>query len=81
MRRVLWISLLLLGAGCGFVDSQLKRGPNGEPSALENEVRAIAPLGGPWGQVALGAVTLAASVWAGLHAKQANQNTKEEKVG
>lgn len=63
-------------AGCGFIDGQLRRGPNGEPSALEQEVKAAQPVLGPWGALASGLVTLAVGIYGAVHSKGANDNVK-----
>jgi hypothetical protein len=81
VRRVLWISVLCLSlAGCDFVHGELDHKP-GQDSKIEEQVKAVAPVLGPWGTLAIAIATAATAVFGGYHAMQANQNTKEEKVG
>ena len=78
MRNVGMGLLFVVGlSGCGLVDSQLSRGPSGEPSKLEQEVKAAQPVLGPYGALATVAATLAASVYGAFHSKKANDNTKD----
>ena len=62
-------------SGCNFADSQLKRGPNGEDSQLEQEVKAASPVLGPYGALATALATLAAGVYGAFHAREANKQT------
>jgi hypothetical protein len=75
LRQVTLAALLAAGVGCQAVDSQLRRGPNGEPSALEQEVRAVAPAAGPYGQLAILLAGVAASAYGAFHAREANKQT------
>lgn len=78
IMRCAFMVVLMGGVGCGFMDSQLSRGPNGEESKLEQEVKAVAPLAGPYGTLAISLATVAAGIYGAFHAKQANENTKAE---
>jgi hypothetical protein len=77
MKKILLLSVLCL-SGCGFVDGQLSKGPNGEDSKLEQEVKAVAPLAGPYGTLAISLATVAAGIYGAFHAKKANENTKPD---
>ena len=74
MKRFLPFALVIL-SGCGLMDSQLSRGPNGEDSKLEQEVKAASPVLGPYGALATALATLAAGVYGAFHAREANKQT------
>lgn len=83
--RCAFLAVLVLGLslpmfGCGFVDSQLSRDPQSGESKLEQEVKAVAPLGGPWGQLAVAAATLITGVYGAFHAREANKQTDQPKA-
>jgi len=81
MKKLFVTGLLILGlTGCGLIDSQLSKGPNGEDSKLEQEVKAVAPVAGPYGTLAISLATIAAGIYGAFHAKQANENTKPEEA-
>ena len=77
MRKALlalWVMCILFISGCGLVDSQLKHDP-GQDSKLEQEVKAIAPVAGPWGTLAIALATIATGVYGAFHAREANKQT------
>jgi hypothetical protein len=81
MRKHFVTCILILGlSSCQYADSQLKRGPNGEDSKLEQEVKAIAPAGGPYGQLAILLAGIAASAYGAFHAREANKQTDKPPV-
>ena len=83
MRKLLiglWLVAVMFIGGCGFMDSQLSRGPNGEESKLEQEVKAIAPAAGPYGNLAIIAAGVVASVYGAFHAREANKQTDKPPV-
>lgn len=78
MKKVLvglWLVAIMFVGGCNLADSQLRRGPNGEDSKLEQEVKAIAPVAGPYGNLAIIAAGVVASVYGAFHAREANKQT------
>jgi hypothetical protein len=75
LRQITLAALLAAGLGCQAIDSELRRGPNGEPSALERQVGALAPAGGPYGTIAVLGATLITSIFAAFHAREANKQT------
>ena len=71
-----FMSFLVVGIlGCGFVDSQLAKDPASGESKLEQEVKAVAPVAGPWGQLAVAAATLLTGIYGAFHAREANKQT------
>jgi hypothetical protein len=79
--RVAFMGVLFAGlVGCGFLDSQLSRPADGGDSKLEQEVKAVAPVAGPWGSLALAAATLITGVYGAFHAREANKQTDEPKA-
>lgn len=78
--RCAFMVVLMGGMGCGFFDSQLSKGPNGEDSKLEQEVKAAQPVLGPYGALATALATLAAGVYGAFHSKKANDNTADPVV-
>ena len=81
IMRCAFMAVLITGViGCGFIDGQLSRGPNGEDSKLEQEVKAVAPVAGPWGSLALTAATLLAGIYGAFHAREANKQTDTPKA-
>jgi hypothetical protein len=63
MLRIATVALLVCLPGCQAIDSQLQRGPNGEPSRLEQEIRAAAPVMGPYGALAVALASITAGVY------------------
>ena len=79
--RCAFMAVLIGGVvGCGFVDSQLSRPADGGDSKLEQEVKAVAPVAGPWGSLALAAATLITGIYGAFHAREANKQTDEPKA-
>jgi len=76
-----FVAIMITGViGCGFVDSLLSRPAGGGDSKLEQDVKAIAPVAGPWGQLALAAASLMAGVYGAFHAREANKQTDAPKA-
>jgi hypothetical protein len=75
LRQVTLAALLAAGVGCQATDSELRRGPNGEPSALERQVGALAPAAGPYGALAVAGATLLTAIYGAFHAREANKQT------
>jgi hypothetical protein len=77
VMRCAFLSVMFAGiVGCGFMDSQLGRGPNGEDPKLVQEVKAAQPLLGAYGNLALAAVTLLTGIYGAFHSKGANDGVK-----
>ena len=66
-------------SGCGWMDSQLSKGPNGEDSKLEQEVKAVAPVAGPYGTLAIALATAVAGVYGAFRAHRADVQTDPAK--
>jgi hypothetical protein len=66
--------------GCGFVDSQLARPDGGGDSKLEAEVKAVAPVAGPYGSLAMAAATLLTGVYAAFRSHRADVQTDAPKA-
>jgi len=73
MKKLLIVSMLCL-SGCGFMDSQLSREP-GQDSKLEQEVKAVAPVAGPYGTLAIALATAVAGVYVAFRAHRADVQT------
>lgn len=81
--RVAFVGVLFAGlVGCGFLDQQLVRDPATGESKLEAEVKAAKPfIPAPWGEAALGVVTLAASIYGAFRAHRADVQTDKNGNG
>ena len=71
--------VVLIGGlvGCGFMDSQLSKDPVTGESKLEAEVKAVAPVAGPYGTLALSVATILTGIYGAFHAREANKQTDQ----
>ena len=75
IRIVTLVLALSCLSACGFMDSQLARDPATGESKLEQEVKAVAPVTGPYGALALSVATILTGIYGAFHAREANKQT------